>query len=154
MTEEEIHLLRRARKLLPATEVVARAPGNEVVLAPKDDEHVVFAAHIAHGFGLPASAFFHRFLEFFDLQPHHLGANDILQLATFVAFGEGYIGIDLIVARLGGPSLAAVPTGECAASSAVVLVMALRALPLPLPDPIWSGAKGSSGGHFELRQRA
>lgn len=77
----------------PAEEVEARVPGDEVVSAPRDGEVVVFAEHFSHGFSLPASVFFKRFLTHFGLQPHHLGPNSILQIATFVTFSEGYVGL-------------------------------------------------------------
>lgn len=81
------------RRLPPAGEVEARTPGNEVVPEPREGEVVVFLVHFACGFGLPASHFFRRFLGFYGLQPHHLGANSILQLAAFIAFCEGYVGL-------------------------------------------------------------
>ncbi|KAE8781808.1 hypothetical protein D1007_44868 [Hordeum vulgare] len=62
--------------------------------APKDGKVVVFYEHFVHKLGLPASTFFRWFLTSFGLHPHHLGANSILQLSTFVALCERYLGID------------------------------------------------------------
>jgi hypothetical protein len=54
---------------------------------------VVFYSHFDRGFGLPASLFFRSFLEFFQLHPHHLGANAVMILSAFVTLCEGYIGV-------------------------------------------------------------
>lgn len=75
------------------TEVATRTPRDEVAPEPQDGKLVVFAEHFSCGFGLPVSAFFRYFLAYFGLQPHHLGANSILQLSAFVAFCEGYISV-------------------------------------------------------------
>ena len=61
--------------------------------APQPDECVVFTAHFARGFGLLASTFFRRFLDFYELQPHHLDANAVMLLSSFVYFCEGYLGV-------------------------------------------------------------
>lgn len=66
---------------------------DEMVPEPWDSKYVVFAAHSTRRFSLPTSTFFWRFHTFFGLQPHHLSANAVLQLSSFVAFCEGYIGI-------------------------------------------------------------
>jgi hypothetical protein len=80
--------------MLPSEErVVARAPGGEVVPEPQAGEHVVFACHFPRGFGLPVSLFFRLLLDTFDLQPHHLGPNAILYIASFVTLCEGYLGM-------------------------------------------------------------
>ena len=55
---------------------------------------MVFLTHFEYGFGLPASTFVRTFLEFFGLQPHHLGAGDIVQLSGFVTLCEGYLGVE------------------------------------------------------------
>ena len=69
------------------------APGDEVVPTPQAGEHVVFAGHFLRGFGLPVSLFFRLLLDTFDLQPHHLGPNAILYIASFVTLCEGYLGM-------------------------------------------------------------
>ena len=39
------------------------------------------------------SSFFSEFLHFYGLQPHHLGANCIVQLSCFVTLCEAYLGL-------------------------------------------------------------
>ncbi|KAK1693965.1 hypothetical protein QYE76_010662 [Lolium multiflorum] len=73
MHDDDIERLVRLRRI--PREVVTRAPGEEVEPKPEPGERVVFGAHLDRGLGLPASAFFRRFLDFFGLQPHHLPAN-------------------------------------------------------------------------------
>ena len=68
-------------------------PDDEVAPEPQLGECVVFTSHFARGFGLPASSFFRRFLDYFRMQPHHLGANVVMLLSSFVCFCEGYLGI-------------------------------------------------------------
>jgi hypothetical protein len=53
---------------------------------------VVFYDHFHWGFALPASSFLHQFLDYFSLQPHHLGANAVMTLAAFTALCEAYLG--------------------------------------------------------------
>jgi hypothetical protein len=93
VTEEEICRLQRMRRIPPTAQVECRALGDKLVPAPWQGKFVVFAAHFSHGFGLPVSPFFHSFLDFFALQPHHLGANVVLVLSCFVSFCEGYAGL-------------------------------------------------------------
>ena len=83
--------LRRSRKI-PAN-INFRIPRDEVSPAPEDGERVVFLAHFERGFGLPVSTFFRSFLDFYHLQPHHLGANAIMLLSAFVTLCEGYLGV-------------------------------------------------------------
>jgi hypothetical protein len=52
---------------------------------------MVFCSHFERGFRLPMSPFFRAFLQFFDLQPHHLGANAVMILSAFITFCKGYI---------------------------------------------------------------
>ena len=54
---------------------------------------MVFFPHFKRGFSLPASTFFHDFLEFFGLHHHYLGAGAIMQLSGFVTLCEGYLGV-------------------------------------------------------------
>ena len=93
VTEQNIRYLRRTKRLPPAEALVARAPGSERVLQPRAGEHVVFFSHFERGLGLPASLFFRAWLDFFGLQPHHLGANAVLQVAGFATLCEGYLGM-------------------------------------------------------------
>ncbi|KAK1650569.1 hypothetical protein QYE76_068374 [Lolium multiflorum] len=91
MNDDDIERLVRLRRI--PREVVTRAPGEEVEPKPDPGERVVFGAHLDRGLGLPASAFFRRFLDFFGLQPHHLPANACVLLSCYVAFMEGYAGL-------------------------------------------------------------
>jgi hypothetical protein len=91
--EATIALLRRTNCVPLATQVELCTSGDELVLEPRDGEVVIFGSHFERGFGLPASAFFRSFLDFFGLQPHHLGANAVMLLSAFVTFCEGYLGV-------------------------------------------------------------
>jgi hypothetical protein len=93
MGEEDILRLCRQRRIPPPTKVECRASGDEVEPAPRPGEVVVFYAHFTCSFGLPASLFFHAFCEFFRLQPHHLGANVVLGLTSFVSYCKAYAGV-------------------------------------------------------------
>ena len=92
-TEKNICYLCRMKRLLLVEALLARAPGSERVPQPRAGEHVVFYSHFERGFGLPASLFFRSFLDFFGLQPHHLGANAVLQVTGFSTLCEGYLGM-------------------------------------------------------------
>ena len=81
-------------ELLMASCVAARLPRGEREPRPEGSERVVFLSHFKRGFGLPASGFFRDFLEFFGLQPHHLGVGAIVQLSGFVTLYEGYLGVE------------------------------------------------------------
>jgi Putative gypsy type transposon len=85
-----VEALIRARKM-PA-EIEWRIPGDEIVPQARPGERIVFLAHFARGFGLPASTFFRSFLDFHHLQPHHIAANFIMILSGFVTLCEGYLG--------------------------------------------------------------
>ncbi|KAK1662787.1 hypothetical protein QYE76_050946 [Lolium multiflorum] len=86
-------LFNHGRDGSPQQIVRTRAPGNEQVPQPEPGERVVFGAHFERGLGLPASAFFWHFLDYFGLQLHHLPANAIVTLSCYVAFMEGYAGL-------------------------------------------------------------
>jgi hypothetical protein len=70
-----------------------RIPGEELEPAPEAGEVVVFAAHFERGFGLLASNFFREFLDFYELQPHHLPGNAIFYLSSYVSFMEAFVGL-------------------------------------------------------------
>ncbi|KAK1625823.1 hypothetical protein QYE76_000138 [Lolium multiflorum] len=89
--QPEIDWLYRSRRI-PA-EVVCRLPRDEVEPAPEPGEYVVFSAHFERGFGLPASDFFRQFLDFYELQPHHLPGNAVFYLSCYATFMEAYVGI-------------------------------------------------------------
>ena len=56
-------------------------------------ERVVFRSHFLRGIGLPVSAFFRSWLEFYQLQPDHLPPNTVVLLSAFVTLCEGYLGV-------------------------------------------------------------
>jgi hypothetical protein len=89
--EKQIELLRRGR-VLPPADLVGCHP-DERVPAPEPGETVVFYDHFPQGFALPVSSFLRQFLDYFRLQPHHIGANTMMTLATFAALCEAYLGI-------------------------------------------------------------
>jgi hypothetical protein len=72
-------------------------PAGEAVPTPDPNERVVFIAHFERGFALPVSNFFRDFLDYYELQPHHLPANAVMTLSAFAAFYEGYAGIEAFV---------------------------------------------------------
>ena len=43
--------------------------------------------------GLQASGFFWVFLDFYNLQPHHLTPNMVVLLSAFVTLCEGFLGV-------------------------------------------------------------
>ena len=85
----------RPREFLGLKEEVGTPfPGpDEILPDPRTGEVVVFSAHLTRGLGLTVSPFFQQFLSFYGLQPHHLGANSITQIACFVTLREAYLGI-------------------------------------------------------------
>ncbi|KAM0852058.1 hypothetical protein ACQ4PT_052018 [Festuca glaucescens] len=95
VNQAEIEWLYRSRRI--PKEVFCWIPGKELEPAPEPGEIVVFAAHFERGFGLPASDFFRRFLDFYELQPHHLLANAIFYLSSYVSFMEGFVGLSATV---------------------------------------------------------
>ena len=90
----DIQYLSDTRRLPSKAKVAARMAGGEREPQPQEGKRVVFFSHFKRGFGLPASTFFHAFLSFFGLQPHHLGANAVLQLSGFANLCEGYLGVE------------------------------------------------------------
>jgi hypothetical protein len=91
--EKQIELLRQGRVLPPADLMGCRPAGGERGPAPEPRETVVFYDHFPRGFTLPTSSFLCQFLDHFHLQPHHIGANAMMTLATFAALCEAYLGI-------------------------------------------------------------
>ena len=67
VTSEYITQLRPTRRLPRETDVGVRLQRGEQRPLPEGQERVVFLTHFERGFGLPASAFFRMFLEFFGL---------------------------------------------------------------------------------------
>ena len=97
VTTDNITYLRSSRRLPREMDVGVRLPRSEQRPRPEGQERVVFLTHFERGFGLPASIFFRAFLEFFGLQPHHLGTNAIFQLSGFVTLCEGYLGVEPMI---------------------------------------------------------
>ncbi|KAK1607955.1 hypothetical protein QYE76_031628 [Lolium multiflorum] len=91
VTQHEIDWLYRSRRIPEG--VSCRRPGDEIEPDLQDGEFVVFLAHFERGFGLPASDFFRRFLDFYQLQPHHLPGNAIFYLSCYATFMEAYMGL-------------------------------------------------------------
>jgi hypothetical protein len=92
ITPAEIDWLYKSRRI-PVEGVECRLPVDEIKPKPKPGEYVVFTVHFMCGLGLPASAFFRSFLDRYVLQPHHLPANIVFTLSSFVAFCEGHVGL-------------------------------------------------------------
>ena len=92
--EDHIAFLHDTRRMPSAAFVKAQVPPErEISPAPQEGERVVFRSHFLRGFGLPASNFFRAFLNFYNLQPHHLTPNIVTLLSAFVTACEGYLGI-------------------------------------------------------------
>ena len=92
VTSEDVTQLRATRRLPRETDVSVHLPRGKQRPQREEQEHVVFLTQFEHGFGLLASTFFRTFLEFFRLQPDHLGTGAIVQLSGFVTLCEGYLG--------------------------------------------------------------
>jgi hypothetical protein len=91
--EKQIEPLPRGRVLPPADLVGCHPAGTEQVPAPEPGEAVVFYDHFPQGFALPVSSFLRQFLDYFRLQPHHIGANAMMILSAFTTLCEAYLGI-------------------------------------------------------------
>jgi hypothetical protein len=91
--EKRIELLCQGQ-VLPLADLAGYRPaGGERAPAPQPGEMVVFYDHFPRGFALPASNFLWQFMDHFYLQPHHIGANEMMMLAAFAALCEAYLGI-------------------------------------------------------------
>ena len=92
--EDHVDFLRQTRRLPGKDYVKVRlALEREISPAPEEGERVVFRSHCLRGHGLPASSFFRSFLEFYNLQPHHLTPNTVVLLSAFVTLCEGFLGV-------------------------------------------------------------
>ena len=62
---------------------------------PTEDqtEMVIFRSFYEKGFALPAGAFFHGLLLFYELEVTHLKPNSIAQIAIFIHLCEAFLGI-------------------------------------------------------------
>lgn len=89
-----VEFLRATRRIPNEACLKTRLPAErEISPAPQAGEYVVFRSHFLRGFGLPASSFFKKFLDFYRLQPHHLTPNTVVLLSAFVTLCEGYLGV-------------------------------------------------------------
>ena len=92
--KDHIDFLRKTRRLRGEDEVRVRlAPKKEISPAPEEGQRVIFRSHFLRGLGLPASGFFRSFLEFYQLQPHHLTPNTVVLLSAFVTLCEGFLAV-------------------------------------------------------------
>ena len=92
--EDHVEFLRQTQRLPDANLMRVRlAPKTEISPAPEEGERVIFRSHFLRGFGLPASGFLRSFLEFYNLQPHHLTPNAVMLLSAFVSLCEGFLGL-------------------------------------------------------------
>ena len=92
--EDHIDFLRKTRRLPDEEYVLVRlAPEREISPAPEEGERVIFHWHCLRGFGLPASGFLRSFLDFYNLQPHHLTPNMVVLLSAFGTLCDGFLGV-------------------------------------------------------------
>jgi hypothetical protein len=78
--------------LLPKEEDdISRAPGDEIIPAPRDRELVLFTAHIERGLSVTGSKFFCELMNYYNLRLHDLGPNSILQVSAFTFLCEAYL---------------------------------------------------------------
>ena len=70
-----------------------RAPGEHRVPALDPGEIILFVSFVRAGLCLPASAFLHRFLNYFGVTLNHLTPNVVLHLSIFVHLCETFLGI-------------------------------------------------------------
>ena len=92
--DDHINFLRKTRRL-PGEHLVrvGLALAREVSPAPEEGERVIFYSHCLRGVGLPASGFFRAFLDFYQLQPHHLTPNTVVLLSAIISWCKGFLGI-------------------------------------------------------------
>lgn len=119
VTQHEIDWLYRSRRIPEG--VSCQLPGDEIESVLEPGEFVVFVAHFERGFGLPASDFFHSFLDFYQLQPHHLPGNAVFYLSCYATFMEAYIGIR--------------PTRETFARFFALRINSVQGKEIPKPNP-------------------
>ncbi|KAK1651309.1 hypothetical protein QYE76_069114 [Lolium multiflorum] len=119
VTKFEIDWLYRSRRIPEG--VTCRLPKDEIIPVPEPGERVVFLAHFERVFGLPAFDFFRRFLDFYQLQSHHLPGNAIFYLSCYATFMEAYIGIR--------------PTRETFARFFALRINSVQGKEIPKPKP-------------------
>ena len=102
-----IDFLWKTRRLLGKDQVrVHLTPEKEITLAPEEGERVIFRSHFLRGLGLPASAFFRSFLDFYQLQPHHLTPNTVVLLSASSRCARAFLGFSPLSSSRGNSSRA------------------------------------------------
>ncbi|KAK1667849.1 hypothetical protein QYE76_056008 [Lolium multiflorum] len=100
VSQYEIDWLYRSRRIPEG--VSCRLPGDEIEPVLEPGEHVVFLAHFERGFGLPVSEFFRKFLDFYELQPHHLpGKREGRELGHLLPYAQKWNAADMSPATRG-----------------------------------------------------
>ena len=92
-TEDQLHELVSDGPIQGKDIADWRAPGEHWVPALSPGEIILFVSFIRAGLCLPASAFLHRFLNYFGISLNHLAPNDVLHLSVFVHLCETFLGI-------------------------------------------------------------
>jgi hypothetical protein len=128
VSEYEIDWLYRSRRIPEG--VTCRLPTGEIEPVLEPGEYVVFLAHFECGFGLPASSFFRRFLDFYELQHHHLPGNAVFYLSCFTSFMEAYVGIR--------------PIHETFARFFALRINSVQGKDIPAPKPPFNAGLASS----------
>lgn len=98
-----------------------RVPGQERSLSPPQGCVVSLVAFHLRGFGMPAHRFLSEVLHHYGVSLHELSPSGIQQMDAFVAFCEGFLGMnphfDLFLyffkAALVKPSCGVAPWGFC-----------------------------------------
>ncbi|KAK1629626.1 hypothetical protein QYE76_003941 [Lolium multiflorum] len=127
VSQAEIDWLYRSRRI--PKEVFCWILGNEREPVPNPGEVVVFTTHFERGFGLPASDFFRRFLDFYELQPHHLPDNAIFYLSSFFSFMEVQCGACILTRRQGSPYSKFSGLESCRCGKRLVSMLGIPVLP-------------------------
>jgi hypothetical protein len=73
-----------------------KVPGQHRVPTPSPGEIVLFISFVRANLCLPASAFLHRFLQYFGICLNHLTPNSVICLSMFVHLYEAFLGIPLL----------------------------------------------------------
>ena len=92
-TEDQLHEL-VCDGLIQSKDIAEwRAPGEHRVPALGPSEIILFVSFVRAGLCLPASAFLHRFFNYFGVTLNHLTPTVVLHLSIFVHLCETFLGI-------------------------------------------------------------
>ena len=92
-TEDQLHEL-VSDGLIQSKDIADwRALGEHQAPTLGPGEIILFVSFIHAGLYLPASAFLHRFLNYFGISLNHLAPNAVLHLSVFVHLCETFLGI-------------------------------------------------------------